>query len=314
MKALFLEEYRPKTREEIVGNEKTLEKIFSIVRTRNIPHLILEGPSGVGKTTTALVIAKTLFGEFFKPNFREINASDESGIAIVRNEIKTFCKTAPLGADFKILFLDESERISNDAQEALRRIMEKYSNVTRFIISCNDVSKIIEPIQSRCEIFHFSPLKKEDISSRLSFIAEKASIEIDRESVDFLSELADGDMRKAINKLQVLASFGVSIKIKFISEYESSANPSKGIIVSLSKGRFLESRNVCKDLLLDGYSERAIVNNLHKELIHNETIPAIQKGDCILELAESDYRLTLGVSKGLQLDSILLKLIKILKH
>ena len=276
--------------------------------------MIFEGPSGTGKTSTALTIARTLFGDFYKSNFMEKNASDESGVGVVRNSIKTFCTMAPLSADFKILFLDECERISPAAQDSLKRIMEDFSGVTRFIYSCNDISKVIEPIRSRCAEFHFSPLRNEDIAKQIRIVAKAESIEIEEEAVTFLAELADGDMRKALNKLQVLASYGTSINKKLLSNYDKLKNPIVGILNSLTQGRFLESRNTCKDLLLQGYSERRIISDLHKAFIHNETIPPTVKGSAIIELCEADYRLTLGVSKGLQLDAVLLKILRCIKQ
>ncbi len=276
---------------------------------------MFEGVPGVGKTTTALVIARQLFGEYYKSNWQEFNASDDRGIDIVRDEIKTFCKTSPLSSSFKILFLDECDGLTNPAQEALRRIMEQYSSITRFILSCNDISKIIEPLQSRCETFHFAPLSAQDIASRIKQVSSLENIVIDEEAISLLAVKAGGDMRKALNKLQVLASYGTAISKNVIGIYEKSSPDSfSSIIFSLKSGRFLESRKFCLDLLLEGYTERDVVQELHKSFIQNTEITSQVKGSCILELAETDFRLTLGVSRGLQLDSCLLKMLKVLKN
>lgn len=312
--SLYIEKYRPVTREEIVGNEQTLNDIFSLVKTGNVPHMIFEGPAGVGKTTTALVIARQLFGEFYKANFMELNASDERGIQVVRDTIKTFCKTAPLGTEFKILFLDEADNMTADAQQALRRIMEKYSDVTRFILSCNNPEKLIEPITSRCQVFRFCPLSEEDIVSRLKYICEQENISFaDSEILNTVAKQADGDMRRAINKLQVLASYGGKIDKKLLIKIDRKDKIFQ-ILHSLKSRRFLEARKLTRGLLSLGYTERDLIQLFHKVFI-SETqlnIPASVKGECIIELAETDYRLTQGVSYGLQLDALLLKLLKLL--
>lgn len=319
--SLYIEKYRPKTREEIVGNQDELDRIFSVVKTKNIPHLIFQGPAGVGKTSTALVIARQLFGEFYKANFLELNASDERGINVVRDVIKSFCKTAPLGALFKILFLDEADNMTKDAQQALRRIMEKYSNVTRFILSVNHPEKLIEPITSRCETFRFGPLSEEDITKRIEYIVASEDLKIDEETVKTLAKLADGDMRKALNKLQVLVSYGELIDEKLFINNERGEIGYK-IIQSLHQGRFLQARQLVKDYLVRGYTERNLINMIHSCLFHQNLYKEEQlinlkptiKGECILALAEADYRLTQGVSKGLQLDALLLKLLKIMRN
>jgi len=312
--SLFIEKYRPKVREEIVGNKEELDKIFAVVKTGNIPHMIFKGQPGVGKTTTALVIARQLFGEFYKANFLELNASDDRGIDVVRGEIKMFCKTSPLNSTFKIIFLSEADNMTKDAQQALRRIMEQYGNVTRFILDCNNPEKLIEPIKSRCEEFHFAPLRPEDIQTRVQFIVEQEKIQITPDALQYLCEQAEGDMRKALNKLQVLASLGTLIDKKVIN-IQTQKEQSFGIINSLSNGRFLEARKQVKELLFRGFTERDIVDDLHKLYIGDtlSNISPQKKGECILELSETDFRFTQYVNKSLQMDSLLLKLIKIMK-
>ena len=307
---LYTELYRPRQRSEIVGNTQEIDRLFSMVNSGNLTHCILEGPAGTGKTTCALVIARQLFGEFFQANFLELNASDERGINVVRETIKSFCKTNPLGdVNFKILFLDEFN-LTPDAQEALRRPMEQYSQVTRFIISTNYKEKIIEPIASRCETFVFGSLAEEDILKRLEYIGKAEGLNIDTDILAEISRQADGDMRKALNKLQILASFEGKLTLDLLKKVNQTDVGQK-ILKSISAGRFLEARKIVRGYLSLGYTERDIINLLHQSLIADKDLSPSKKGEAILQLATFDYRLSLGVSKGLQTDALLLKLIRI---
>ena len=191
-----------------------------------MPHLLFAGPAGTGKTTCALALAKELFGELWKHNLHELNASDERGIDVVRGKIKEFARTAPLGEDgFKIIFLDEADALTGAAQAALRRTMEKYSRTCRFVMSCNFSSKIIEPIQSRCAVFRFRPLKAEDVERYLKFVAVKEELNIDKEAYESLTYLAQGDLRRAINGLQMAAAAKVDITPDVVYQAVAAARP-----------------------------------------------------------------------------------------
>ena len=158
---IWIEKYRPEKLDDIVGQDEIIRRLKSYVKTRNLPHLLFSGPPGVGKTAASISIVKEIFGDTWRNNFIELNASDERGIDIIRHKVKDFARMAPLGeADFKVIFLDEADALTNDAQSALRRTMERYSATTRFILSCNYSSKIIEPIQSRCAVYRFKPLSR----------------------------------------------------------------------------------------------------------------------------------------------------------
>ena len=207
MEEIWIEKYRPKILNDVAGQDEIVERLKAYVKSHNVPHLMFAGPAGTGKTTCALALAKELFGETWKQNFNELNASDERGINIIRGKIKDFARTAPIGkADFKIIFLDEADSLTNDAQSALRRTIEKYTHICRFILSVNYSSKVIEPIQSRCTVFRFSPIKPDDIKKYMRKIATKEKLEITPDGLDTLIFIAKGDMRKAINILQVGAS------------------------------------------------------------------------------------------------------------
>ena len=163
MSGPWVEKYRPQSLDDIVGQEHIINRLKKYVGEESMPNLMFTGPAGVGKTTTALALVKSILGEYWRQNFLELNASDARGIDTVRNDIKNFCRLKPVGAPFRIIFLDEVDNMTKDAQHALRREMEMYTKTASFILSCNYSSKIIDPIQSRCAIFRFAPIKGEEV-------------------------------------------------------------------------------------------------------------------------------------------------------
>ena len=186
---IWTEKYRPSNFAEILGQDAILKRIESLTNSLNIPHLLFAGPAGTGKSTLALVVVKELFGKTWKDNYLELNASDERGINIVRDKVKNFARTKSLGnVPFKVIFLDEADALTPEAQQALRRTMENYSASCRFILSCNYSSKIIDPIQSRCAIFRFKLLEKKDIEKIILKIAERENLTIGPESLELLYE------------------------------------------------------------------------------------------------------------------------------
>jgi len=222
MDDIWIEKYRPKTLDEVAGQDEIIERLKAYVRTKNVPHLIFAGPAGTGKTTSALALSKELFGDTWKQNLNELNASDERGIGIIRGKIKNFARTAPFGKNrFKIIFLDEADSLTPDAQAALRRTIEKYTHICRFILSVNYSSKIIEPIQSRCTVFRFRPIRADDVKKYMQKIASNEKLEITPDGLETLIFISRGDLRKAINILQVGASVGKKITAELL--YETSA-------------------------------------------------------------------------------------------
>ncbi|SVC47396.1 uncharacterized protein METZ01_LOCUS300250, partial [marine metagenome] len=226
MEEIWIEKYRPSNLSEVVGQTPVTSRLKNYAKERSMPHLLFAGPAGTGKTTSALALAQELFGELWKHNLHELNASDERGIDVVRGKIKEFARTAPLGEDgFKIIFLDEADALTGAAQAALRRTMEKYSRTCRFVMSCNYSSKIIDPIQSRCAVFRFRPIKAEDVERYLKFVATKEELNIDKEAYDSLTYLAQGDLRRAINGLQMAAAANVDITPDVVYQAVAAARP-----------------------------------------------------------------------------------------
>jgi replication factor C small subunit len=226
MDAIWIEKYRPKTLEDVVGQDEIIERLQAYVKTKNVPHLLFAGPAGVGKTTSALALARDIFADSWRQNFNELNASDERGIGIIRGKIKNFARTAPIGKPgFKIIFLDEADSLTTDAQAALRRTIERYTHICRFILSVNYSSKIIEPIQSRCAVFRFHPIKKDDVKKFLRKIASVEKLEITPDGLETIIFLSQGDLRKAINVLQVGASLNKKITAELLYETTATAKP-----------------------------------------------------------------------------------------
>src|SRR3989344_1300910 len=192
--SIWTEKYRPSKFSDLVGQEGIVKRIQSLTNTLNLPHLLFAGPAGTGKSTLALIVVKELYKENWKENYLELNASDERGIQIVRDKVKNFARTKSLGnIPFKVIFLDEADALTPEAQQALRRTMENYSATCRFILSCNYSSKIIDPIQSRCAIFRFRLLEKKDVEKVLKLISEKENLSITPEAIETIYEGSEGD-------------------------------------------------------------------------------------------------------------------------
>ncbi|MDD1743952.1 MAG: replication factor C small subunit [Methanomassiliicoccales archaeon] len=312
MREIWIEKYRPKTLKEVVGQEEITARLQSYVKSKNLPHLMFAGPAGTGKTTCALALAKEIFGENWRNNLVELNASDERGIDVVRGKIKEFARTAPIGgASFKIIFLDEADALTNDAQSALRRTMEKYSAICRFILSCNYSSKIIEPIQSRCAVFRFRQLKEKDIKQYLTRIAKSENIDLSDDAADALVHVANGDMRKAVNSLQVAASLGDKVTIDVIYQTTGTARPEevKKLLETALAGDFLAARNQLDELMINyGLSGEDIIKQVHSGMF-SLSIPDIEKVKLIDRTGEIEYRIVEGSNERIQLEALLAYLV-----
>ena len=305
---IWVEKYRPRTLKEVVGQEEVVQRLMGYVERKNIPHLLFSGPPGTGKTASAIALARDLFGENWRDNFIEMNASDERGIDVVRHKIKEFARTAPIGdAPFKIIFLDEADALTADAQAALRRTMEMYSKICRFILSCNYVSRIIEPIQSRCAVFKFRPVPKEAMKERLLEICEKEGVKITEDGMEALIYVANGDFRKAINALQGAAALGEVVDAEAIYQITATARPEElaNLLETAIEGKFMEARNILDRLMIEyGMSGEDVVSQLFREII-SSGIDEKLKVLLIDKLGEIDFRLTEGAHERIQLDAYL---------
>ena len=206
---VWTEAHRPDTLDEVIGNEQQVSVLKDYVDKEGMPNILLEGPAGTGKTASARAFAQDVFGDSWRSNFIDFNASDNRGIDIVRNSIKDSAKEAPaMGFDYKIIFLDECGNLTQSAQSALRRIMENYSDQTVFFLSCNYKNKLIDPIQSRCVPLSFNRLSDSEINQIIYNIISGEDIEYEEDAVDMIIEYVQGDARRAVNTLQASVTNG----------------------------------------------------------------------------------------------------------
>lgn len=271
------------------------------------------GPAGVGKTTTALALVKSILGEYWRQNFLELNASDARGIETVRTNIKNFCRLKPVGAPFRIIFLDEVDNMTKDAQHALRREMEMYTKTASFILSCNYSSKIIDPIQSRCAIFRFAPIKGQDVADRLEYIANQENLDYESNSIETIVYFAEGDLRKAINLLQAAASGEGTITEDRIYEVVSKARPKdiSDMVTKALTGDFMGARDLLREtMVLQGTSGEDMVNQIYQD-VTKRAMEGKMDGEVYIPLieaiADSDFRIREGANPRIQLEALLTK-------
>ncbi|MEM3373748.1 MAG: replication factor C small subunit [Candidatus Woesearchaeota archaeon] len=305
---IWTEKYRPKKFSEIKGQEDIVKRAKAFVEQKNMPHLLFAGPAGIGKSTLALVIARELYGDSWKDNFLELNASDERGIDVVRIKVKDFARTKAIGeVPFKIIFLDECDALTKEAQQALRRTMENYTKTCRFILSCNYSSKIIDPIQSRCAVFKFKPLKKEDVFSIIDDIAKNENFTIHNDAKEALYLVSKGDCRKVENILQSCSAISNEIDEKLIYSVASQAIPEEinKILNVAIKDDFLEARKLLFNAMMEnGLSGLDIIKQI-QENIWNLNIENLKKLEMIKLCGEIEFRMVEGSDEFIQIEALI---------
>jgi len=308
MKEVWVEKYRPTTLDEIVGQDEIVSRLKAYVKAGNLPHLLFAGPAGTGKTTSAIALARELFGEDWRANFAELNASDERGIETVRVKIKDIARTAPLGErGFKIIFLDEADNLTADAQAALRRTMENYTRTARFILSANYSSRIIEPIQSRTAVFRFRPVKPDAIRTYLDRVGRAEKLKVTKEGMDALVYIAQGDLRKAVNALQVAAAVSPTVDEDALYKAASTARPElvKNLLEVSLGGDFLKARDALDTLLIEyGLSGEDVIRAVHRT-VFDLSVPDAFKVRLIDRVGEAEFRLVEGSNERIQLEALL---------
>ncbi|OGE54185.1 hypothetical protein PENARI_c006G10154 [Penicillium arizonense] len=353
----WVEKYRPKTLDDVAAQDHTTKVLQRTLQASNLPHMLFYGPPGTGKTSTILALAKSLFGPaLYRSRILELNASDERGIAIVRDKVKNFARaqlSQPTGLDaayraqypcppFKIIILDEADSMTQDAQSALRRTMEQYSRITRFCLVCNYVTRIIEPLASRCSKFRFKMLDNSAAGSRIASIAEAEGLTLDDGVVDTLIRCGEGDLRRAITYLQSAARLvgatkpaagkdgdddaemtdaGSESRVITVRSIEEIAGVvPEGILDSLvqamepKKGvsSYEAVSRVVTDIVADGWSATQLLSQLYRRVVFSEAIPDIQKNKIVMLFSEMDKRLVDGSDEHLSMLDLALRISGIL--
>jgi replication factor C small subunit len=305
--AIWVEKYRPATLDEIVGNEEVVERMKDFANDAEMPNLMFAGPQGTGKTALTIALGREIFGENYRGNMLELNASDERGIDTVRDRIKSFARTDTVGDhDFKIVFLDEVDSTTKDAQSALRRVMEDYSDNTRFVLSCNYPNKIIPPIQSRCSVFRIGRLGDQDIREIVARVVAEEDIDASDEAIDAIVDEAGGDARKAINTLQSCVLDG-ELEADAVERIAGSIDyeETREIIEMAIAGELddaMETLDV--EVLKAGVSEQKFIDTSLR-VVKSIEMPADARAKCIDKIAECDWRVMQGANPHVQLHSLL---------
>lgn len=308
---IWTEKYRPQSFKEVKGQEEIVSSVEAFVKKKNMPHLLFAGPAGVGKSTLALVIAKELFGSNWKDNFLELNASDERGIDVIRVKVKDFARTKAIGdVPFKIIFLDECDALTKEAQNALRRTMENYTATCRFILSCNYSSKIIDPIQSRCAVFRFKPLPEKEFRLIIKHIAKHENLEITKDGEDALIEVSEGDCRRMENILQACSALYKKIDENKVYSVASYAKPKEieEIITLAFNGKFIEARELLLKVMLNyGLSGLDLIKQIQSK-VWNIKISDEAKLCAVKLCGEVEFRMVEGSDEFIQLEALLANL------
>uniref|UniRef100_A0A1A9UIK0 Replication factor C subunit 2 n=1 Tax=Glossina austeni TaxID=7395 RepID=A0A1A9UIK0_GLOAU len=309
----WVEKYRPKTVEDVVEQSEVVAVLRKCVEGSDLPNMLLYGPPGTGKTSTILAVARQIFGDMFRERILELNASDERGINVVRTKIKNFAQltasnTRPDGRycpPFKIIILDEADSMTHAAQAALRRTMEKESRSTRFCLVCNYVSRIIEPITSRCTKFRFKPLQEEKIVERLQYICGLEGVQIEEEAFKTIVEVSGGDMRRAITTLQSCYRLkGAQHKISKNDLFEMSGMLPQHYIEDYLEvcrsGDYMKLEEFVNELGYEAYSIGQMLEQFNEYVLRSPFLTDMQKARICDKLGESSYRLQDGGSEYLQ--------------
>ncbi|KAJ5864458.1 uncharacterized protein N7529_006374 [Penicillium soppii] len=354
----WVEKYRPKSLDDVAAQDHTTKVLQRTLQASNLPHMLFYGPPGTGKTSTILALAKSLFGPaLYRSRILELNASDERGIGIVRDKVKNFARaqlSQPTGLDaayraqypcppFKIIILDEADSMTQDAQSALRRTMETYSRITRFCLVCNYVTRIIEPLASRCSKFRFKMLDNSAAGTRVANIAEQEGLQLEDGVIDTLIRCGEGDLRRAITYLQSAARLVGAAKPPAVKDADdddemTDAGSSTSRIITIrsieeiagvvpesiidslvqamqpkkNESAYEAVSKVITDVVADGWSATQIIGQLYRRIVYSEAIPDIQKNKIVMLFSEMDKRLVDGSDEHLSMLDLTLRIAGIL--
>lgn len=315
---ILIEKYRPSKLDEIIGQDEIVKRLKVYVSTRNMPHLLLSGPAGVGKTSASIALAKELYGETWQSNFLEINSSDERGIDVIRNRVKNYAAVSSIGEiKFKIIFLDEADALTNDAQSALRRTIERYTSSCRFVLSCNYSSKIITPIQSRTSVYRFKRIQPKDIIERCKYIVTQENIKVESEALEAIAYISEGDARKAIQVLDTarltLTPDRNTITIKDIYQVSSYIEPKliTDIIKKALSREFFSSITLMENLIMDGISADDILKQLMTRAMELNLPHERMTIELVDIIGETDWRISEGANELIAFKHMIAKMVKL---
>lgn len=311
---MWVEKYRPSKISEIVNQTEIIGSLEALIKDpTDMPHLMFSGSAGVGKTTTALCISRQILGEYAKDYTLELNASDERGIGMVREKVKKFSRFAGMvDVPFKIIILDEADEMTSDAQTALRRIIEDTAKYCRFILIANNISKIIDPIQSRCATFKFTSISEEDMINHLEIIAKKEKVKTDKKGLKAIYDYSEGDLRHAINMMQATASIGeISEDSVKASAGLTKASDVDDVLKMALSGKIVDAREKMIELTrVYGMSESDFLKYLNSTVFK---IKHEKMSDILQIIAKYDYRILVGANPEIQLTALLAELGKLEK-
>ncbi|CDI05128.1 replication factor C small subunit [Candidatus Nitrosotenuis uzonensis] len=304
---MWVEKYRPQKISDIVNQKEIVGSITALLKNvSEMPHLLFSGSAGIGKTTLALCLSREILGERWREYTLELNASDERGINMVRERVKKFSRFAGLDTEipFKIIILDEADEMTGDAQTALRRIIEDTSKFCRFILIANNISKIIEPIQSRCAVFKFTRIEENDVVTHLKEIAKKEKVKVDEDGLKMIYDYTEGDLRHAINLLQASSSLGAVTEENVKASAGLTRTSDVDAVLKLAvAGKILEARNKMIELIkVYGMSESDFLKYLN-EAVYRTKQPNL--AEISQAIAEYDYRILSGANPEIQLSALL---------
>lgn len=302
--APWIEKFRPEFLKDVAGNSEAVSRLAAIAAVGNLPNIILAGPPGIGKTSSVLCLAREMLGDAYKNAVLELNASDARGIDVVRNKIKMFAQkkvTLPPGKH-KLIILDEADSMTSSAQQALRRTMEIYSQSTRFALACNNSTKIIEPIQSRCAVLRFTRLSDAEVLSRLQFVAAQENVSYEMSGMEAIVFIAEGDMRNALNALQSTVSGFSTVTSENVFKICDQPQPTtiRQVISSVQKGETQAAQDLVIGLCSSGYAATDVIQTLFK-VVRAYDIAENQKLDMIREIGFTHMRIAQGLNTQLQL-------------
>lgn len=305
----WVEKYRPKTIDDVIEQQEVVSVLKKCLSGADLPHFLFYGPPGTGKTSTIIAAAHQLFGNMYRERILELNASDDRGIQVIRDKVKTFAQQTASGFNqdgkpcppFKIVILDEADSMTHAAQAALRRTMEKETKSTRFCLICNYVSCIIQPLTSRCSKFRFKPLAENTMLTRLQYICEQESVQCDFKALESLVETSGGDMRRAITCLQSCARLKGGEKVVNDDVLEvTGVIPNIWIEKLLKIDTFQVLEKYIEDLILDAYSATQLFDQFHDAVLLTKDLSDKQKAPVLEKLAECNARLQDGASEYIQ--------------